>query len=61
MFLLDVSPVPTEVKVTNVTSTNATLSWLPGNSDYEHVVSINGVEKMTVSPGCASVSLFGRN
>ncbi|BFZ05367.1 hypothetical protein BsWGS_08406 [Bradybaena similaris] len=47
----DAYPGPTELTVLHLSLTSAVLTWLPGNSNYQHSVSINGQEVAVVRPG----------
>ncbi|CAG5130071.1 unnamed protein product, partial [Candidula unifasciata] len=47
----DAYPVPEELKLLHLSSTSAVLTWLPGNSNYQHSVSVNGQEMAVVRPG----------
>ncbi|XP_048374835.1 peripheral-type benzodiazepine receptor-associated protein 1 [Sphaerodactylus townsendi] len=42
---------PTQLQVRNLTATSAEISWLPGNSNFFHVVSLNGEECDTTKMG----------
>ncbi|GFR99974.1 peripheral-type benzodiazepine receptor-associated protein 1 [Elysia marginata] len=55
----DVYPTPTELKVGHVTATSALLSWLPGNSNYQHSITVNGREVRVVKPGIFRHTLTG--
>ncbi|RUS89744.1 hypothetical protein EGW08_002447, partial [Elysia chlorotica] len=55
----DVYPTPTELRVGHVTATSATVSWLPGNSNYQHSVTVNGREVRLVKPGVFRHTLTG--
>ncbi|KAG8176190.1 hypothetical protein JTE90_015386 [Oedothorax gibbosus] len=46
----DIPLAPSCVKALNVTSTSAVISWLPSNSNFQHVVAINSVEVKTLKP-----------
>lgn len=50
---------PSCVRATNITSTSAIISWLPANSNYQHVVSVNNVEVRTVKPGVYRHTITG--
>ncbi|XP_077509735.1 RIMS binding protein isoform X3 [Amblyomma americanum] len=41
---------PSCVKASNITSTTATISWLPSNSNFSHVVAVNSVEMKSLKP-----------
>ncbi|XP_071509346.1 RIMS-binding protein 2-like [Diadema antillarum] len=46
----DASVAPTNLKASNVGPSSANISWLPGNSNLPHVISVNGEEVRTVKP-----------
>ncbi|KFM60290.1 RIMS-binding protein 2, partial [Stegodyphus mimosarum] len=43
---------PTCVKASHITASSALISWLPSNSNFQHVVAVNSVEVKVVKPGC---------
>ncbi|XP_042355019.1 LOW QUALITY PROTEIN: peripheral-type benzodiazepine receptor-associated protein 1 [Plectropomus leopardus] len=53
----DVSVAPTQLRVEKITATSANLTWLPSNSNYVHVVSLNEEECELVKAGCCSLCL----
>ncbi|XP_047462963.1 peripheral-type benzodiazepine receptor-associated protein 1 isoform X4 [Mugil cephalus] len=53
----DVSVAPTQLRVDRITATSANLSWLPSNSNYVHIVSLNEEECELVKAGCYSLCL----
>ncbi|KAG7516746.1 peripheral-type benzodiazepine receptor-associated 1 isoform X1 [Solea senegalensis] len=53
----DVCVAPTQLRVERVTATSANLSWLPSNSNYVHIVSLNEEECELVKAGCYSLCL----
>lgn len=53
----DVCVAPTQLNIDRVTATTANLSWLPSNSNYVHIVSLNGEEYELVKAGCYSLCL----
>ncbi|KAL4660602.1 peripheral-type benzodiazepine receptor-associated protein 1 isoform X1 [Arapaima gigas] len=53
----DVYVAPMQLKVDRITATSASLSWLPSNSNYVHVVSLNDEEHELVRAGCYSLCL----
>uniref|UniRef100_A0A087YKE9 RIMS-binding protein 2 n=1 Tax=Poecilia formosa TaxID=48698 RepID=A0A087YKE9_POEFO len=53
----DVCVAPTQLHVDRVTATSANLTWLPSNSNYVHVVSLNDEECELVKAGCYSLCL----
>ncbi|KAG1693768.1 Peripheral-type benzodiazepine receptor-associated protein 1 [Nymphon striatum] len=50
---------PAYVKGTNITSTSAVISWLPSNSNFQHVICVNSVEVRTVKPGIFRHTITG--
>ncbi|XP_017879224.1 uncharacterized protein LOC108624439 isoform X3 [Ceratina calcarata] len=55
----DVALGPTAVKASNVTATSADISWMPSNSNHQHVVCVNNVEVRTVKPGVYRHTITG--
>ncbi|XP_034149427.1 peripheral-type benzodiazepine receptor-associated protein 1 isoform X3 [Esox lucius] len=53
----DVCVAPTELRVDRVTATSASVAWLPSNSNYVHIVSLNEVEVELVKASSYSLSL----
>ncbi|XP_056140316.1 peripheral-type benzodiazepine receptor-associated protein 1-like [Lampris incognitus] len=53
----DVCVAPTQLQVDRITATSANLSWLPSNSNYVHIVSLNEEECELVKAGCYSLCL----
>ncbi|RXN32441.1 peripheral-type benzodiazepine receptor-associated 1-like protein [Labeo rohita] len=53
----DVCVAPTHLHVERVTATSASLTWLPSNSNYVHIVSLNDEECELVKAGCYSLCL----
>ncbi|GFT17597.1 RIMS-binding protein 2, partial [Nephila pilipes] len=43
---------PTCVKASHITASSALISWLPSNSNFQHVIAVNSVEVKSVRPGC---------
>ena len=43
---------PTCVRASQITASSALISWLPSNSNFQHVVAVNSVEVKVVKPGC---------
>lgn len=58
---LDAVPAPSDLKVSEITSNSAQISWLPGNSNYSHTISINGRDVQVVKPGLCVHTLTGSN
>lgn len=52
---------PTNVKATNLTCSSAVISWLPANSNHQHVVCVNNVEVRTLKPGVYRHPITGKN
>ncbi|CAH0548873.1 unnamed protein product, partial [Brassicogethes aeneus] len=50
---------PSAVRATNITSTSAVISWLPANSNHQHVVCVNNVEVRCVKPGVYRHTITG--
>ncbi|CAL1545027.1 unnamed protein product, partial [Lymnaea stagnalis] len=55
----DIYPLPSELKVCHVSPTSAALSWLPGDSNYQHAIVVNGKEVRVVKPGIFRHTLTG--
>ncbi|XP_033115131.1 RIMS-binding protein 2-like isoform X2 [Anneissia japonica] len=53
------SASPTRLKASHVTPDSADITWLPGNSNHSHVISVNGREMITVKPGRHQYSFAG--
>uniref|UniRef100_A0A3B3TC29 TSPO associated protein 1 n=1 Tax=Paramormyrops kingsleyae TaxID=1676925 RepID=A0A3B3TC29_9TELE len=53
----DVSAAPATLKAERVTATSASLTWLPSNSNYAHVVYLDDEEHELVRAGCYSLCL----
>ncbi|XP_067262704.1 RIMS-binding protein 2 isoform X2 [Chanodichthys erythropterus] len=53
----DVCVAPTHLHAERVTATSASLTWLPSNSNYVHIVSLNDEECELVKAGCYSLCL----
>lgn len=53
----DVCVAPTQLRMERITATSANLSWLPSNSNYVHIVSLNEEECELVKAGCYSLCL----
>ena len=50
---------PTMLRATRTTSTSATVSWIPSNTNFLHSISVNSVEIKTVRPGVFKHTLAG--
>ncbi|XP_033627080.1 RIMS-binding protein 2-like isoform X2 [Asterias rubens] len=55
----DASAAPSELKASNVSPTCADISWLPGNSNLAHQVSVNGKETQLLKPSLYRYALTG--
>ncbi|XP_071945294.1 uncharacterized protein [Antedon mediterranea] len=53
------SASPTRLKASHVTPDTADITWLPGNSNYSHIISVHGREMVTVKPGRHQYSFAG--
>ncbi len=53
----DVSVAPTHLRVERIKATSASLTWLPSNSNYVHIVSLNDEECELIKAGCYSLCL----
>ncbi|XP_053702735.1 RIMS-binding protein 2 isoform X19 [Synchiropus splendidus] len=53
----DVCVAPTQLRVERIAATSANLTWLPSNSNYVHIVSLNEEECELVKAGCYSLCL----
>ncbi|XP_061819121.1 RIMS-binding protein 2 isoform X2 [Nerophis lumbriciformis] len=53
----DICVAPTQLRVDSITATSASLSWLPCNSNYVHIVSLNEQKCELVKAGCYSLCL----
>lgn len=51
---------PSAVKAMNITCSSSVISWLPANSNHQHVVCVNNVEVRTVKPGVYRHTITGR-
>ncbi|CAM1313222.1 BZRAP1 (predicted), partial [Pycnogonum litorale] len=50
---------PAYVTATSITSTSAIISWLPSNSNFQHVICVNSVEVRIVKPGIFRHTITG--
>lgn len=55
----DVAFGPTAVRASNITATSAVISWLPSNSNHQHIVCVNNVEVRTLKPGVYRHTITG--
>ena len=57
---LDVNLAPIELQISRLTATSATFSWMPSNSNFEHIVSVNGIDTKIAKPAIYKVHLSGK-
>ena len=57
----DVSPAPSDLRLSNITATSAVIAWLPSNSNYNHVVIVNRQESRLATVGIYRFLLTGRS
>lgn len=50
---------PSAVRAGNITCSSSVISWLPANSNHQHVVCVNNVEVRTVAPGVYRHTITG--
>ncbi len=50
---------PTSVKATRLTSTSATIAWIPSNTNFMHAITVNNVDVKTVKQGVFRHTLAG--
>ncbi|XP_017463669.1 PREDICTED: RIMS-binding protein 2-like, partial [Rhagoletis zephyria] len=50
---------PSAVRASHITCSSAVISWLPANSNHQHVVCVNNVEVRTVKPGVYRHTITG--
>jgi RIMS-binding protein 2 len=50
---------PTSVKAIHLTSTSATITWIPSNTNFMHAIIVNNVEVKTVKQGVFKHALAG--
>ncbi|KAK3083880.1 hypothetical protein FSP39_004557 [Pinctada imbricata] len=55
----DAVPAPSELKASDITANSAHISWLPGNSNYQHSIIVNDQDICTCKPGVTSHTLTG--
>ncbi|XP_063396707.1 RIMS-binding protein 2-like isoform X8 [Mytilus trossulus] len=55
----DAVPAPSQLIASNITPNSATLTWLPGNSNFQHCISLNGNEVRVVKGSICSYNLTG--
>lgn len=50
---------PSAVRASRITCSSAVISWLPANSNHQHIVCVNNVEVRTVKPGVYRHTITG--
>lgn len=50
---------PSAVRASNITCSSAIISWLPANTNHQHVVCVNNVEVKVVKPGVYRQTING--
>lgn len=50
---------PSAVRASNITCSTAVISWLPANTNHQHVVCVNNVEVKIVKPGIYRQTITG--
>lgn len=50
---------PSSVRATHITCSSAVITWLPANSNHQHIVCVNNVEVRTVKPGVYRHTITG--
>lgn len=50
---------PTALRATRIRTSSATISWLPSNSNYLHVLCLNSLEVRTLKPGVFKHTIAG--
>lgn len=58
-FFEDALVSPQEIKATHVTPVSAQISWYPSNSNYEHIVLLNGLKVGSCPSGIYQILLKG--
>lgn len=48
------------MNVHGISATSATVSWVPGDSNYEHIISVNNGEPRAARPGVYKLTLTGK-
>lgn len=51
---------PSAVRASNITCSSAIISWLPANTNHQHVVCVNNVEVKIVKPGVYRQTITGK-
>lgn len=50
---------PSAVRASHITCSSAVISWLPANSNHQHIVCVNNVELKLVKPGVYRQTIIG--
>lgn len=50
---------PSALKATSLTCSSAVISWLPANSNHQHIVCVNNVKLCEVKPGVFRQQITG--
>lgn len=50
---------PSAVRASSITCSSAVISWLPANTNHQHVVCVNNVEVKVVKPGVYRQTITG--
>lgn len=51
---------PSAVRASNITCSSAVISWLPANTNHQHMVCVNNVEVRLVKPGVYRQTITGK-
>lgn len=51
---------PSSVRAGSITCSSAVISWLPANTNHQHVVCVNNVEVKIVRPGVYRQTITGK-
>lgn len=52
---------PSAVRASNITCSSAVISWLPANTNHQHMVCVNNVEVRLVKPGVYRQTITGES
>lgn len=52
---------PSSVRASNITCSSAVISWLPANTNHQHMVCVNNVEVRLVKPGIYRQTITGKH
>ena len=61
MYAVEASLKPADLKILNTTATSVVFSWYPSNSNYEHIVAVNGIDTRVAKPGTFRLNLAGEH